>query len=232
MYCKLHFIIVNIILLTNKNYGTCKNSAIIFICNLHVLLIFERAVRDKTEHVKLDSRLDHHLLLTSMLLDNSSRFFCDPIKNIGIYFYNCFGKTIKKMFYPGRKSSQRSLSSTCMKRYLPSAVLDDDTRAALIVSAHLPTLTALSPVYQTLSSVISQLAWSSRYYLQSPSFSFLVIIPSRRTTVEPVGHRLPVRSTCFFKCRRRCRQFSADLISFQVISLKNVFQIGISFKRL
>lgn len=56
----------------------------------------------------------------------------------------------------------------CVKRYLPSVVLDDDAPAALIVSAHLPTLTALSPVYRTLSSVISQLSWSSRYYLQSP----------------------------------------------------------------
>lgn len=78
-----------------------------------------------------------------------------------------------------------------MQRYLPSAVPDDDTRAASIPCARPPTLAAPSPVFQILSSVASRLSWSSRYYLQSLSFSSPVIAPFRRTTIEPIAHRLP-----------------------------------------
>lgn len=65
-----------------------------------MLLIFERAVRDKTERVKLDYRLDHRMLLTSMLLDDSFRFSWDPVKKTLVYIFTiALERQLKKIYF-------------------------------------------------------------------------------------------------------------------------------------
>lgn len=110
-----------------------------------------------------------------------------------------------------------------MQRYLPSVVPDDDTRAASILSARPPTLAAPSPVFQILSSAASRSPWSSRYYLESPSFSSPVIAPFQKTTVEPIAHRLPATNVRLSKCQWRCRQSSFIFFTSIIKVLKTHF---------
>lgn len=119
-----------------------------------------------------------------------------------------------------------------MQRYLPSAVPDDDMRAASILSARPPTLAAPSPVFQIPSSAAWQSPWSSRYYLRSLSFSSPVIAPFRRTTVEPIAHRLPATNVRFSKCRWRCHQslfksFKDDFLNKSFIYMQSQIRISL-----
>lgn len=112
-------------------------------------------------------------------------------------------------------SNISSISNRHMQNHLPLFLPDGDMRATSIVSARLPTLRAPSPVYRILSSAASRLSWSSRYYPRNPSSSSPISMPCRKTTAEPIAHRLPDRRIFFQALTKR------DIINFR--NLHNIF---------